>query len=78
MAERSGSGLSANLVGQVAIVTGASRGLGKAVAVELARNGARVACIARDSGKLSILLRRRSSAAFVSGLVWRKAIMARW
>ena len=32
-------GLSANLAGQVALVTGASRGLGKAIAVELARNG---------------------------------------
>ena len=53
MADQSTLGLSANLAGQVAIVTGASRGLGKAVAVELARNGAKVACIARDAGKLS-------------------------
>ena len=53
MADQSTLGLSANLAGQVAIVTGASRGLGKAVAVELARNGAKVACIARDTEKLS-------------------------
>lgn len=52
-ASQSSLGLSANLTGQVAIVTGASRGLGKAVAMELARNGAKVACIARDAGKLS-------------------------
>lgn len=52
-AGQSSLGLSANLAGQVAIVTGASRGLGKAVAIELARNGAKVACIARDADKLS-------------------------
>ena len=53
MADQSTLGLSANLAGQVAIVTGASRGLGKACAVELARNGAKVACIARDTEKLA-------------------------
>ena len=36
-----------NLEGKVAIVTGASRGLGKAIAVELARAGAAVAVAAR-------------------------------
>jgi len=45
--------LTADLSGQVAIVTGASRGLGKAIALELAANGARVACVARDKDKLS-------------------------
>jgi 3-oxoacyl-[acyl-carrier protein] reductase len=45
--------LTANLSGQVAIVTGASQGLGKAIAIELARNGARVACLARSAEKLS-------------------------
>jgi 3-oxoacyl-[acyl-carrier protein] reductase len=45
--------LTANLTGQVALVTGASQGLGKAIAIELARNGARVACIARSAEKLS-------------------------
>jgi 3-oxoacyl-[acyl-carrier protein] reductase len=44
--------LSADLSGQVAVVTGASRGLGKAIAIELAVNGARVACVARDTTKL--------------------------
>jgi 3-oxoacyl-[acyl-carrier protein] reductase len=45
--------LSVDLSGQVAVVTGASRGLGKAVAIELARNGARVVCVARDVEKLT-------------------------
>ncbi len=53
MADQSTLGLSANLTGQVAIVTGASRGLGRASAIVLARNGAKVACIARDAEKLS-------------------------
>jgi len=39
--------MSANLKGKVAIVTGASRGLGKAMALELARAGAAVAVAAR-------------------------------
>ncbi len=53
MSDQSTLGLSANLAGQVALVTGASRGLGKAIAIELARNGARVACVARDAEKLA-------------------------
>ena len=45
--------LTADLSDQVALVTGASRGLGKAVAIELARNGAKVACVARSAEKLA-------------------------
>ncbi|MEM6365212.1 MAG: 3-oxoacyl-[acyl-carrier-protein] reductase [Planctomycetota bacterium] len=45
--------LKADLSGQVAIVTGASQGLGKSVAIGLAINGATVACIARNADKLA-------------------------
>ncbi len=38
--------------GKIAIVTGASRGIGRAIAVRLARDGARVALCARDAAAL--------------------------
>ncbi len=41
------------LVGRVAVVTGASRGLGKAMALALASAGARVALVSRDQDKLN-------------------------
>ena len=44
--------LRASLAGQVAVVTGASQGLGRAIAIALAVNEARVACIARNTTKL--------------------------
>lgn len=53
MIDQPNSGLSATLADQVAIVTGASQGLGQAMAVELARNGAKVACVARNAEKLA-------------------------
>ena len=38
---------------QVAVVTGASQGLGKAVAIALGMNGATVVCLARNADKLA-------------------------
>ena len=45
--------LQVNLSDKTAIVTGASQGLGKAVALALAANGAKVACVARSVDKLN-------------------------
>ncbi len=42
-----------DLAGQTAIVTGASQGLGRAIALALAANGAKVACVARSEEKLA-------------------------
>lgn len=44
--------LKVDLSGQTAIVTGASRGLGKSMALALGASGAKVACVARDVDKL--------------------------
>ena len=45
--------LTVDLAGQVALVTGASRGLGRAIAIALGKSGAKVACVARDTAKLA-------------------------
>ena len=45
--------LRADLSDQVAIVTGASQGLGRAIALGLAANQAKVACVARNAEKLA-------------------------
>jgi len=42
-----------DLSGQTAIVTGASRGIGKSIALALGRAGAKVACVARSEEKLA-------------------------
>jgi len=43
------------LAGQVAIVTGASRGIGRSIALALARNGACVSLAARTESDLRII-----------------------
>lgn len=53
MTEQPIPSISVDLNGQVAIVTGASRGLGQAMARTLAHNGAMVVCVARNAEKLA-------------------------
>jgi NAD(P)-dependent dehydrogenase (short-subunit alcohol dehydrogenase family) len=45
-----------NLSGKTALITGASKGLGKAMALELSSAGATVALVSRDASKLSEVL----------------------
>jgi NAD(P)-dependent dehydrogenase (short-subunit alcohol dehydrogenase family) len=55
------SGLSSSLSGRSAVVTGASRGLGRAIAIALADAGAAVALVARDREKLESVQREIES-----------------
>jgi NAD(P)-dependent dehydrogenase (short-subunit alcohol dehydrogenase family) len=52
------------MAGTGAVVTGASRGLGLALAEELARRGARVAMVARDAAVLGAEVARLRAAGF--------------
>ena len=54
--------LTTDLKDQVAVVTGASQGLGKAVAIALGMNGATVVCLARNAEKLAATVSEIESA----------------
>jgi 3-oxoacyl-[acyl-carrier protein] reductase len=45
--------MTVDLSGQIALVTGASRGIGRTLAIRLGKAGAKVACIARNAEKLA-------------------------
>lgn len=57
----------ANLKGRNALVTGASKGLGRAMALALAKNGARVALVSRDREKLESVAREIGEAGASAG-----------
>jgi len=56
------------LVGRRVLVTGASRGIGRALAHEFAANGARLALVARSGGELTELAQQLGGAAYAVDL----------
>jgi len=61
--------LTTDLNDQVAIVTGASQGLGRAIAITLAANGANVLCLARNADKLAAVVGEIQSAGGKAGAI---------
>jgi 3-oxoacyl-[acyl-carrier protein] reductase len=60
--ERPQGAFQVDLSGQSAIVTGASRGIGRAIALALARANANVACVARNADQLAETARAIAAA----------------
>jgi 2,3-dihydro-2,3-dihydroxybenzoate dehydrogenase len=63
------AGTSVSLNGRVALVTGASRGIGRMIAIGLASRGAAVYAAARDSGRLNQLAAEPSAHGRITPLV---------
>ncbi len=61
--------ITVDLKDQVAIVTGASQGLGRAIAVALGQNGAKVLCLARNADKLAETVKQIEAAGGVGEVV---------
>jgi NAD(P)-dependent dehydrogenase (short-subunit alcohol dehydrogenase family) len=57
--------MDSGIQGKVALVTGASRGLGKAIALALAAEGCRVALVARDVDRLDEVARQAGPGAAI-------------
>jgi NAD(P)-dependent dehydrogenase (short-subunit alcohol dehydrogenase family) len=66
-----------DITGNVAVVTGAGRGIGRAVAVELAQMGARVVVASRSVAELEETARLAGSASVVSADVRNKGEVQR-
>lgn len=53
MSDADHTALPVDLTGKIAIVTGASQGIGQQIAIGLGKRGAKVACVARSADKLA-------------------------
>ncbi len=53
MSDADRTALPVDLTGKIAIVTGASQGIGQQIAIGLGKRGAKVACVARSADKLA-------------------------
>src|SRR5262245_10474574 len=62
------SSMPTSLSGRIALITGASRGIGRAMALSLSAAGATLALVARDAGKLESVRRDIESAGGRAGV----------